>query len=184
MKIYYKRITSETKIFCKIYFCNKKSKIKTGISFLNHMLEQMCFHGNFNMTLYCFSDLSIDIHHVVEDIGIVFGKIFKKLKKKKKYKRYSYCSIPMDESITKISLDVSGRSYYNIIFKNITYFFFGFDYLKEFIVSFVNNAKVTMHIKNKGKNMHHRIESFFKAFGIIIKKTFLLKNNLKKHSTK
>lgn len=182
---FYERKTKETDISLRInldknlVFVN----IKTGIPFFDHMLEQFCFHGNFSMSLRCKGDLNVDSHHIIEDTGIVLGKIFKKIIYERYYKRYGFFYVPMEESLTRINVDICNRpclvfnvpkSYKNI-FNN-----FSIDNLYEFFKSFTNNSFITMHIENYGKDIHHRIESIFKCFGYIINTILKLGLNDKK----
>ncbi|AXN02484.1 Imidazoleglycerol-phosphate dehydratase [Candidatus Vidania fulgoroideae] len=182
-KIKLKRKTRET--YIKISLINKKfPNIQTGIGFFNHMLEQFSFNSKFILNILAKGDLKVDQHHTVEDIGIVLGKLFRKIKKFVK-ERYVNAFVAMDESITNFIIDVSGRG--NVFFnfklkKNLKNF--NSDLVFEFFKAFSINSKYTIHINNYGNNMHHRIESIFKAFGVAIKKIFNKKNSNIINSTK
>lgn len=181
-----KRKTNETKINLLFEFKSKKSYIDTGIPFFDHMLEQMSFHGNFYIKLLCKGDLCVDSHHVVEDVGIVLGNLFLKIIKCKKYKRYNYFVLPMEESITSIAFDICFRPFLFFKFKDKGEKIlsnFSFSDVYEFFKSFSNNSLTNIHIFNKGKNIHHRIESIFKCFGKIINSAFIIKENYS-YSTK
>ncbi|MGX7577297.1 imidazoleglycerol-phosphate dehydratase HisB [Candidatus Vidania fulgoroideorum] len=182
---YLERKTSETDISLRINF-NKNLffiRISTGIPFFDHMLMQTCFHANMSVDLKCIGDINVDLHHIVEDVGIVFGKIFKKIIKNKFYNRYAFFYIPMDEALTRMTMDICYRKYlvFNVSksYKNI-FCGFSIDHVKEFFKSFCNTANVTLHIENYGKDIHHRIESIFKCFGYLINNVLSLKINNKK----
>jgi imidazoleglycerol-phosphate dehydratase len=162
------RKTKETEI--KIEFNldgNGKTNIETSIGFLDHMLELFCFHGNFDIKIKAKGDIHVDYHHLIEDLGIVMGKsIDKALAERKGIKRYGFASIPMDEALAQVSLDIGGRPFlvYNVPFegyiKDIDIGLF-----EEFFRAVVNNAKMTLHINVLyGKDLHHIIEAIFKAF--------------------
>ena len=162
------RKTKETEI--KIEFNldgNGKTNIETSIGFLDHMLELFCFHGNFDIKIKAKGDIHVDYHHLIEDLGIVMGKsIDKALAERKGIKRYGFASIPMDEALAQVSLDIGGRPFlvYNVPFegyiKDIDIGLF-----EEFFRAVVNNAKITLHINVLyGKDLHHIIEAIFKAF--------------------
>ncbi|MGX7582797.1 imidazoleglycerol-phosphate dehydratase HisB [Candidatus Vidania fulgoroideorum] len=178
-----KRFTSETKIKIKIDFSKKVNlnKISTGICFFDHLIKQLSFHGNFYIKIKAKGDLDVDNHHLVEDVGICLGKIFKKIFKKRIINRYSFNYVPMDESLTRIVIDVCNRP--NFIFKcsmkgSLNN---GFSMLNvyEFFKSFSNNSLITIHLKNYGKDTHHRIESIFKCLGLSLGNILKLKRNFK-----
>lgn len=151
-----------------------KAKIFTTIPFLDHMLELFAFHSGIDLYLKAKGDTCIDDHHLVEDIGIVLGTGFlKALKNKKGITRYAHVMTPMDESLSYVAIDISGRPYLDYEVKFLPqYNKAGFDYslIKEFMVAFVNNARITLHIKLlKGENNHHICESIFKSLGRVIK---------------
>jgi imidazoleglycerol-phosphate dehydratase len=167
------RKTKETEI--KIEFNldgNGKTNIETSIGFLDHMFELFCFHGNFDIKIKAKGDIHVDYHHLIEDLGIVIGKsIDKALAERKGIKRYSFASIPMDEALAQISVDLGGRAFlvYNVpsegYIKDIDIGLF-----EEFFRAVVNNAKITLHINVPyGKDLHHIIEAIFKAFAKALK---------------
>ncbi|MGX7586184.1 imidazoleglycerol-phosphate dehydratase HisB [Candidatus Vidania fulgoroideorum] len=182
------RKTKETKIFIQINFNKKKNikKIKTGICFFDHMLQQFSFHGNFYLKVKAIGDIEVDFHHLVEDVGLALGTLFKEIIKKRKYIRYSLAYAPMDESLTRMVMDISGRPYLIFNIKKKAKLKNGFDILNvyEFFKSFTNNSKVNIHIKNKGIDPHHRIESIFKCFGILVNKSLKLPKLESKKTTK
>lgn len=146
-----------------------EGKIDTGIGFLNHMLILMTKHGFMDMDLKCVGDLEVDNHHTVEDIGIVLGKALKEaMGEKKGITRYANVFTPMDEALTMISVDISGRPYlqFNVSFEREYVGTFDTELVEEFFRAFVNSAQITLHINLQyGKNTHHIIESIFKGFG-------------------
>lgn len=164
------RKTNETDVeLCLQLDGNGSTKIDTGIGFLNHMLNLFSKHGFIDMDLKCVGDLDIDGHHTVEDIGIVLGKAVKEaLGNKEGIVRYATAFTPMDEALTMISLDISGRPYlYLDVPLNREYVgSFETELLEEFLRGFVYNAGITLHIKLiHGENNHHIIESIFKGLG-------------------
>ncbi|MEI6745978.1 MAG: imidazoleglycerol-phosphate dehydratase HisB [Methylococcaceae bacterium] len=146
-----------------------KTDFQTGVPFLNHMLDQIARHGMIDMTIHAKGDLDIDAHHTVEDVGITLGQVFAKaLGDKKGISRYGHAYVPLDESLSRVVIDFSGRPslYYEVIFNRAFIGDFDVDLLREFFQGFVNHAGVTLHIDNlKGGNAHHIAETVFKAFG-------------------
>lgn len=144
-----------------------KYTINTPVPFLNHMLELFSLHGNFDLKIIARGDTEVDDHHLVEDIGIVLGSAFKKaLGDKKGIKRYGYASIPMDEALVETSVDISGRSYlvYNLNLTSKYIKKFELSLIEDFLIAFVNNCGITLHINQQyGRNSHHIIESAFKG---------------------
>ncbi|MBS83067.1 MAG: imidazoleglycerol-phosphate dehydratase [Gammaproteobacteria bacterium] len=164
------RVTKETNINIDINLDGSgHSDIKIGIPFLEHMLEQVSKHGMFDLILNAKGDLHIDAHHTVEDVGIVLGQSFDKvLGNKMGITRFGSAYIPLDESLSRVVLDFSGRPglEFNVKFPRSRVGEFDIDLLQEFFQGFVNHAKVTMHIDNlRGSNSHHIAETLFKAFG-------------------
>lgn len=144
-------------------------KIDTPIPFLNHMLEAFAKHGLFDLTLKAKGDVHIDLHHTVEDVGITLGNAFKKaLGEKKKIRRYGSCTLPMDEVLTTVALDFSGRPYMVYHVKPLRpgrIGTFDVELVPEFFQGFTNAALINLHINVwYGKNRHHIVESIFKAF--------------------
>ncbi|MFL2840562.1 MAG: imidazoleglycerol-phosphate dehydratase HisB [Pseudohongiellaceae bacterium] len=143
-------------------------KIKSGLPFLEHMLEQVARHGLIDIDIVANGDLEIDAHHTVEDLGITLGQVFDKALDKTGIRRYGHAYVPLDESLSRVVIDFSGRPglEYDIPFSRTSVGDFDVDLFFEFFQGFVNHAKVTLHIDNlKGSNAHHQIETVFKAFG-------------------
>jgi imidazoleglycerol-phosphate dehydratase len=142
-------------------------KIDTGIGFLNHMLEQLSKHSLVNINLKATGDLHIDLHHTTEDSGIVIGEaIAKALGDKKGIKRYAHAYIPMDETLTRVSLDISNRPYliWNVKLKVEKLGEMDTELFKEWFQAFSQSAGITLHVENiYGDNSHHIIESCFKG---------------------
>lgn len=164
------RNTLETQITITINLDGTgKTDFKTGVPFLNHMMDQIARHGMVDMTVHAKGDLDIDAHHTVEDIGITLGQAFAKaLGDKKGISRYGHAYVPLDESLSRVVIDFSGRPslYYEVVFNRAFIGDFDVDLLREFFQGFVNHAGVTLHIDNiKGGNAHHIAETVFKAFG-------------------
>lgn len=149
------------------------AKIDTGIGFLDHMLELMSFHGKLDMTLTCSGDTNVDAHHSVEDIGIVLGKAVRQsLQECSGIARYSTTFTPMDEALSRVSMDISGRAYlvYNVDFTREMLGGLDTELVEEFFQAFIREALVTLHIQNEyGRNNHHICESIFKGFGRALK---------------
>ena len=146
-----------------------KSKFDTGIPFLEHMLEQIARHGSFDLEVSASGDLHIDDHHTVEDIGITLGQAFKQaLGDKKGIMRYGHAYVPLDEALSRVVIDFSGRPgiAYRVNFTRPRIGQFDVDLIHEFFQGFANHAPATLHIDNlSGKNAHHIAETMFKAFG-------------------
>ena len=145
------------------------SQFNTGLGFLDHMLDQVARHGMMDIKVQAKGDLHIDGHHTVEDIGITLGQAFAKAAGDKKgIQRYGYSYVPLDEALSRVSLDLSGRPGldFNCQFTRAMIGEFDVDLFHEFFQGFVNHANVTLHIDNlKGNNSHHQAETIFKAFG-------------------
>jgi len=145
------------------------SRFDTGIPFLEHMLEQIARHGAFDLEVSASGDLHIDDHHTVEDIGITLGQAFQQaLGDKKGIMRYGHAYVPLDEALSRVVVDFSGRPgiEYRVEFKRPRVGQFDVDLLHEFFQGFVNHAPATLHIDNlAGVNAHHVAETIFKAFG-------------------
>jgi imidazoleglycerol-phosphate dehydratase len=163
------RNTNETRIKVSINLDGiGKFKIQSGLPFLEHMLEQVARHGLIDMDIVADGDLQIDAHHTVEDIGITLGQAVDKALSKTGIRRYGHAYVPLDEALSRVVIDFSGRPglEYNIPFKRSTVGDFDVDLFFEFFQGFVNHAKVSLHIDNlRGNNAHHQIETVFKAFG-------------------
>lgn len=153
--------------------------VDTSIPFFDHMLSLMCKHALLDMKLHARGDIEIDFHHTVEDIGIILGTALKKaLGTMKGISRYGDATVPMDESLASVALDISGRPYlvYNVAFsKKSKMKVFDPDLLEDFFQAFISHAGVTLHINVQyGRNTHHIIEAVFKAFGKAIQKAVTL----------
>lgn len=163
------RNTNETRIKVSVNLDGTgKFAIKSGLPFLEHMLEQVARHGLIDMDIVADGDLHIDAHHTVEDLGITLGQAFDKALDKTGIRRYGHAYVPLDEALSRVVIDFSGRPglEYSIPFKRGAVGGFDVDLFFEFFQGFVNHAKVTLHIDNlRGDNAHHQIETVFKAFG-------------------
>jgi imidazoleglycerol-phosphate dehydratase len=162
------RKTKETSIEAEVNLDGKGVyKIDTGIGFLNHMLEQLSKHSLVDINLKAKGDLHIDLHHTTEDSGIVIGEaIAKALEDKKGIKRYAHAYIPMDETLSRVSLDISNRPYlvWNVKLKVEKLGEMDTELFKEWFQAFSQSAGITLHIENiYGDNSHHIIESCFKG---------------------
>ncbi|MCK4674271.1 MAG: imidazoleglycerol-phosphate dehydratase HisB [Gammaproteobacteria bacterium] len=144
-------------------------KFDTGIPFLEHMLDQVARHGLIDLDIQAKGDLHIDAHHTVEDIGITLGQAFAKaVGDKKGIVRYGFAYVPLDEALSRVVIDFSGRPgiEYNVKFARASIGDFDVDLFHEFFQGFTNHANVTLHIDNlSGTNAHHIAETIFKAFG-------------------
>lgn len=140
-----------------------------GVPFLEHMLDQIARHGLIDMTIKARGDLHIDDHHTVEDVGITLGQAFAKaIGDKKGIRRYGHAYVPLDEALSRVVIDFSGRPglQMHVPFTRASVGGFDVDLFMEFFQGFVNHAQVTLHIDNlRGVNTHHQIETVFKAFG-------------------
>jgi imidazoleglycerol-phosphate dehydratase len=164
------RDTLETQISVAINLDGSgKSAFATGIPFLEHMLEQIARHGCFDLEIKAHGDLHIDDHHSVEDIGITLGQAFKQaLGDKQGIMRYGHAYVPLDEALSRVVIDFSGRPglEYRVDFLRPRIGQFDVDLIREFFQGFVNHAPATLHIDNlHGRNAHHVAETLFKAFG-------------------
>jgi len=164
------RKTNETKVKVSLeLYGNGIAEIDTGVPFLDHMLDQIARHGLMDLTIKCDGDTEIDDHHTVEDIGITIGQaFFQAVGDKKGLTRYGHSYIPLDEALSRVVVDLSGRPGLDlgVNFTRDRVGTFDVDLIKEFFQGFVNHALVTLHIDNlKGVNSHHQAETVFKAFG-------------------
>jgi len=148
---------------------NGLSHLNTGVGFLDHMLDQIARHGLIDLDIQASGDLHIDAHHTVEDVGIAFGQaVAAAAGSLKGIQRYGSAYVPLDEALSRVVVDFSGRPglEYGVIFPRPLIGSFDVDLLNEFFRGFVNHARVTLHIDNlKGVNAHHIAETMFKAFG-------------------
>ena len=166
----YKRKTLETEIEVKMNLDGKgTSNLQTEIYFLNHMLTLFAQHGFFDLEVKAKGDLEVDYHHTVEDIGICLGEVIKNtLQDKKGIRRYGFVILPMDESLVRIAIDLSGRGQliYRVQFEQQRVGSFEVSLVEEFFRSLSYHAGMTLHINLLyGKNSHHIIEAIFKSFG-------------------
>lgn len=164
------RNTLETQISVSIDLDGTgKFSAETGVPFLDHMMEQIARHGMFDLAIKANGDLQIDAHHTTEDIGITIGQAFKQaLGDKKGIVRYGHAYVPLDEALSRVVLDLSGRPgmEFNAKFTRDKVGEFDTELFFEFFQGFTNHADVTLHIDNiKGRNAHHIAETIFKAFG-------------------
>lgn len=163
------RNTLETKITVRIDLDGTgQGRLDTGVPFFDHMLEQIQRHGLIDLDIHCEGDTHIDDHHTVEDVGITLGQAFAKaIGDKKGLRRYGHAYVPLDEALSRVVVDFSGRPGLNY-FVNYTRARIGnfdVDLAREFFQGFVNHAAVTLHIDNlRGENAHHQCETVFKAF--------------------
>jgi imidazoleglycerol-phosphate dehydratase len=164
------RHTLETQITLSLNLDGSgNSQLRTGVPFLEHMLDQVARHGLIDLQIQAEGDLHIDAHHTVEDIGITLGQAFAQaLGDKKGIYRYGHAYVPLDEALSRVVLDCSGRPglEFHVNFPRAHIGDFEVDLFHEFFQGFVNHAQITLHIDNlRGQNAHHIIETIFKAFG-------------------
>lgn len=157
------------------------SKLQANLPFLEHMLDQTTRYSSIDLDLNAKGDLEIDAHHTVEDIGITLGAAFDKaLGDKKGIQRFGYAYVPLDESLSRVVIDFSGRPglIYNVTYPRARVGEFDVELLSEFFHGFANHAKSTIHIDNiRGKNAHHIAETIFKAFGKALKMAIAIDQN-------
>ncbi len=164
------RKTNETdiKVILELYGIGK-ANIDTGVPFLDHMLDQIARHGLMDLSIACKGDTDIDDHHTVEDIGITLGQaFFEAVGDKKGLTRYGHAYVPLDEALSRVVIDLSGRPglELGVKFTRDRVGTFDLDLIREFFQGFVNHSLITLHIDNlKGINSHHQAETVFKAFG-------------------
>jgi imidazoleglycerol-phosphate dehydratase len=164
------RNTLETQISVSLNLDGSgKSDLSSGLGFLDHMLDQIARHGMMDVGVKAKGDLHIDAHHTVEDIGIALGQAFAKaIGDKKGIRRYGHAYVPLDEALSRVVIDISGRPEmaFDVKFSRAVIGEFDVDLIHEFFQGFVNHAMITLHIDNlRGNNSHHQAETVFKAFG-------------------
>ena len=164
------RDTLETQITVEINLDGTgASELDTGVPFFDHMLDQIARHGLIDLKVKAVGDLQIDAHHTVEDTGIVLGEALREaIGAKKGLTRYGHFYAPLDEALSRVVVDLSGRPglYTDVTYTRARIGDFDVDLLQEFFQALVNHARITLHIDNlKGKNAHHQAESIFKALG-------------------
>jgi imidazoleglycerol-phosphate dehydratase len=163
------RNTLETRIHVAINLDGTGvAKLSTGVGFFDHMLDQIARHGMIDLMIDAVGDLHIDAHHTVEDVGITFGQaLAKALGEKKGLRRYGHAYVPLDEALSRVVVDLSGRPglVFNVPFTRATIGEFDVDLIHEFFQGLVNHAGISLHIDNlSGMNAHHQAETVFKAF--------------------
>ena len=178
------RKTAETKIELQLNIDGKgNSSIDTGVGFFNHMLTLMTKHGFMDLAVKCDGDSDVDDHHSVEDVGIVLGQAFlQALGDKAGIRRYASVFTPMDESLSQVSIDISGRPflYFDVEIPTEKVGTFDTELVEEFFRAFVNQSGVTLHIQLlHGKNSHHIIESIFKGFGRVLDEATAIDERIK-----
>jgi imidazoleglycerol-phosphate dehydratase len=164
------RNTNETQIRIAVNLDGSgKQNLNTGVPFLDHMLDQIARHGLIDLDIEAKGDLHIDAHHTVEDVGITLGQaVAKAVGDKKGIRRYGHAYVPLDEALSRVVIDFSGRPglEFHVPFTRSMIGGFDVDLTHEFFQGFVNHALVTLHIDNlRGVNAHHQCETVFKAFG-------------------
>ncbi len=164
------RNTLETQISVSLNLDGEgHGEFDTGLPFLDHMVDQIARHGVMNIRVKAQGDLQIDAHHTVEDIGITLGQAFARaIGDKKGVRRYGYAYVPLDEALSRVVIDLSGRPMmtYDVPFTRDKIGDFDVELVREFFQGFVNHAAITLHMDNlRGVNSHHQAESLFKAFG-------------------
>ncbi len=164
-----RRNTAETRVRVSVNLDGSgERKLASGVAFLDHMLDQIARHGLIDLEVECEGDLQIDAHHSVEDIGITLGQaVARALGDKKGIRRYGHAYVPLDEALTRVVVDLSGRPglEWNVPFTRALIGSFDVDLASEFFRGFVNHAQVTLHVDNlRGQNAHHQCETVFKAF--------------------
>jgi imidazoleglycerol-phosphate dehydratase len=164
------RDTLETRISASVDLDGTgRSELETGVPFLDHMLDQVARHGLIDLTVRASGDLHIDAHHTVEDVGITLGQAFAAaVGDKRGIRRYGHAYVPLDEALSRVVVDFSGRPglEFHVEFPRAMIGTFDVDLFHEFFQGFVNHAGVTLHVDNlRGRNAHHIAETAFKAFG-------------------
>ncbi|HOG45142.1 MAG TPA: imidazoleglycerol-phosphate dehydratase HisB [Anaerolineae bacterium] len=164
------RQTEETTINIRINLDGSgQHKVSTGVPFLDHMLDQVAVHGMMDLVILAQGDVHIDDHHTVEDVGIVLGQALRKaLGQRKGLARYGSATIPMDEALVMVAVDLSGRSYlaYKVTYPQANIGHFDVQLIEEFLRALVTNAQITLHVRLlAGRNAHHIAEAIFKALG-------------------
>lgn len=181
------RVTSETDVQVELNLDGSgKSEIDTGIGFFDHMLEQIPRHANIDLKVLAKGDLHVDVHHTIEDVGIVLGRVFNvALSNKKGIERYGFL-LPMDDSIAELAIDFGGRPFlnWNVSFNNSQIGNIPVDMFSHFFRSFCDKAEANLYVLAKGDNDHHIIEAVFKAFARAVKNAIVKNNSNQLPSTK
>ncbi|MBG3874588.1 imidazoleglycerol-phosphate dehydratase HisB [Staphylococcus xylosus] len=169
------RNTAETQLSISLADDNRPSKINTGVGFLDHMLTLFTFHSNLSITIEANGDTEVDDHHVTEDIGIVLGQLLLEMtRERKSFQRYGVSYIPMDETLARTVIDISGRPFlsFNAHLSREKVGTFDTELVEEFFRALVINARLTTHIDLiRGGNTHHEIEGIFKSFARALKES-------------
>lgn len=169
------RNTAETQLSISLADDNRPSKINTGVGFLDHMLILFTFHSNLSITIEANGDTEVDDHHVTEDIGIVLGQLLLEMtRERKSFQRYGVSYIPMDETLARTVVDISGRPFlsFNAHLSREKVGTFDTELVEEFFRALVINARLTTHIDLiRGGNTHHEIEGIFKSFARALKES-------------
>jgi imidazoleglycerol-phosphate dehydratase len=165
-----RRDTQETRIEVTVNLDGTgQADLRTGLPFFEHMLTQIARHGLVDLTIHADGDLEVDAHHTVEDVGIVLGQaVARAVGEKRGIMRYGHAYVPLDEALSRVVIDFSGRPglIYHVDYIRARIGDFDVDLLREFFQGFVNHAQVTVHLDNlRGDNAHHQAETLFKAFG-------------------
>ncbi|MDD6257955.1 MAG: imidazoleglycerol-phosphate dehydratase HisB [Erysipelotrichaceae bacterium] len=168
------RDTKETSVHVRLNLDgNGNASIDTGVGFFNHMMELTAFHGSLDLDLHADGDLDVDDHHTIEDCGLALGTAFRNASGDRKgIQRYGSVTLPMDEALVNVSMDISGRPYlvFNASFDRDSIGMLSTEMIEEFFRAFAMNAGVSLHINLLyGKNDHHKAEAIFKAFGRCMK---------------
>ncbi|MGE0624212.1 MAG: imidazoleglycerol-phosphate dehydratase HisB [Pseudomonadales bacterium] len=164
------RTTQETRITLEVNLDGSgRAELDTGLPFFEHMLTQIARHGLIDLTIHAAGDLDVDAHHTVEDVGIVLGQaVARAVGDKQGISRYGHAYVPLDEALSRVVVDFSGRPglVYHVDYVRGRIGDFDVDLLREFFQGFVNHAQLTLHADNlRGENAHHQAETLFKAFG-------------------
>ena len=164
------RNTLETQISVELDLDGRgRAKLASGVPFLDHMLDQIARHGRFDLAVAAHGDLHIDAHHTIEDVGITLGQaLARALGDKNGLRRYGHAYVPLDEALSRVVVDLSGRPglEYEVPYTRARIGEFDVDLIREFFQGLVNHAQITLHVENlRGRNAHHQAETVFKAFG-------------------
>lgn len=172
-----KRTTSETDILVRLNLDDGNgSALRSGVPFFDHMLNSMASHGRFHLVVECSGDLEVDDHHTVEDVGICIGKAFKKaLGDKAGIERFGSATVPMDDSLTMVAVDLSGRAFFKYSGRDLKGVIgkYSEELTVEFLRAFAQHGEFNLHVQLLyGENDHHAHESIFKALGVALRKAF------------
>lgn len=178
-----RRKTKETDItmICRIEGSGK-SRIKSPVSFFNHMLDSLCRHGLFDINARIGGDIHVDQHHVIEDTGIALGQVFDRaLRKRSGINRAGFFIYPMDEALAVVALDLSGRPYlkFKARFKNRRIGDMDASLVEDFLTAFAGSLKMSVHVQASGRSDHHKVEAIFKALGKAMKQACEIDKRLK-----